>query len=132
MLVKKKAVVVDDDLKIVMMVEKALTGIGFEVFQAENGIKALELVKRERPDLLITDILIPGIDGIKLCKRVKEELDEDNIKVIIITGVFNESNFRLEMDCNADAFIAKPLDIKKLVQLVETTIIGNNRMNPIQ
>lgn len=127
---QRKAVVVDDDLKILMLLEKALTGMGFQVFQADNGNKALALVKQEKPDLLIADILIPGIDGIKLCKQVKAEYSEDSIKVIIITGVFNESNFRLEMDCNADAFIAKPLDLKKLTQLIAAKV-PDIQTNPI-
>ena len=60
-------VVVDDDAKVIMLVEKVLIDLGFRVLSASEGKKALELVKEEIPVLLISDILQPGIDGIGLC-----------------------------------------------------------------
>lgn len=119
----KKVVVVDDDLKVIMLVERELTRMGFQVFSADEGNKALELVRKEKPAILITDILLPGIDGVELCKAVKDDPETSDIKVILITGVYNEASFRLEMNCRADGFIVKPIDIKGLSRLV------NEKMN---
>ncbi len=113
----KKAVVVDDDRKVLMLLEKALLGFGIQVLTAENGTKALELIKKEKPDLVVTDILIPGLDGIQLCNSIQEDPNL-NSKVIMITGVYNEASYRLEMDCKADAFIEKPIDIGKLKTVI--------------
>jgi CheY-like chemotaxis protein len=118
----KKAVVVDDDVKVTMLVEKALTQQGFRVFSAQEGRKALELVEREKPDVLITDILQPGIDGAELCNRVKNDPGMSDIKVIFITGVFTETHFKLQVNCKYDGFIKKPIDVNQLIRLVEEKI----------
>ncbi|NIM18399.1 MAG: response regulator [Candidatus Aminicenantes bacterium] len=123
MLKSKKVVVVDDDEKVIALIEKALIRNGFQVFSALEGQKALELVRKEKPQVLITDILLPGIDGVELCKAVKDDPETSDIKVILITGVYNEASFRLEMNCRADGFIEKPIDIKEFCRLV------NEKMN---
>ena len=119
----KKVVVVDDDPKVIMLVETALTQMGFRVFSADEGNKALELVKKEKPAMLITDILQPGMDRLELCKTVKDNPETSDIKVILITGVYNQASFKLEMNCRADGFIEKPIDIKEFSRLV------NEKMN---
>jgi CheY-like chemotaxis protein len=120
----KKAVIVDDDVKVLMLLEKALKNLGFEVFSSENGTKALELCQKERPLLLITDILQPGIDGIGLCQAVKDDPELSHTKIIMITGVYKESNIRMEMNCKSDAFIEKPINIKDLEKVVLEKVPG--------
>ena len=122
MIENKTAVIVDDDQKIVLMVEKTLKEMGFRVYTAGDGNKALELVTSEKPVLLITDILQPGVDGLALCKKIKNDPGLLNTKVILITGVFSGSSFKLQMDCEPDAFLDKPLDLEKLKKVVETTL----------
>jgi DNA-binding response OmpR family regulator len=114
----KKVVVVDDDLKVTTLVEKALTQKGFQVFTATEGKKALELVENEKPDLLITDILQPGHDGVSLCNLIKQDISLCHIKVIIISGVYNETNFKLLSNCSPDGFIEKPIDVKRLADMI--------------
>ena len=118
MIVSKKVVVVDDDLKVTMMMERALIKRGFRVFSANEGKKALELVKNENPDVLVTDILQPGLDGVSLCNLIKNDSILGDIKVIIISGVYNEASFKTQMDCRADGFIEKPVDMNNLVDLI--------------
>lgn len=118
----KKVVVVDDDIKVIMLVETALTQMGFQVFSADEGKKALELVKKEKPAVLIADILMPGMDGVALCKAVKDDPETGDIKVILITGVYNQASFKLEMNCRADGFIEKPVDIEEFSRLVNETV----------
>lgn len=120
----KTAVIVDDDAKVVMLVEKALKNMGFQVFSAENGATALELCHKEQPDLLVTDILQPGIDGVNLCQQVKEDPFLLHTKVIMVTGVYKESQFRREMNVYPDAFIEKPLNMKDLEKLVNEKVLG--------
>jgi DNA-binding response OmpR family regulator len=115
----KKVVVVDDDLKVTTLVEKVLTENGFQVFTAAEGKRALELVESEKPDVLVTDILQPGHDGVSLCNLIKKDATLSHIKVIIISGVYNEANFKLLTNCTPDGFIAKPLDAGKLIDLVK-------------
>jgi CheY-like chemotaxis protein len=116
---EKKAVIVDDDPKVIMLIEKVLIPLGFQVFSAAEGKKALELVKEEKPNLLISDILQPGIDGISLCRLVKSDPESWDIKVILMTGVYKQASFKTQMDCAPDAFIEKPLEVAALTDLVK-------------
>ena len=118
----KEAVVVDDDTKVNLVVEKALNQLGFRVFCATEGKTALELVKEHKPCLLISDILIPGIDGVALCGMVKNTPELQKTKVILMTGIYKSRTFRTELDVNADAFIEKPIDIENLVGIVSEQI----------
>ena len=122
----KKIVVVDDDAKVNLVIEKALNQLDFQVFSATDGNKALELVKEHKPDLLVADILIPGIDGVALCGMVKNTPELQKTKVILMTGVYKSPSFRAELDGNADAFIEKPIDIENLAAVVSEQI---NKIN---
>lgn len=122
MIESKKVVVVDDDLKVTMMMERLLIKRGFRIFSANEGKKAWELIKKERPDVLVTDILQPGLDGIRLCNLVKNDPVLGDIKVIVISGVYNEASFKTQMDCRADGFIEKPVDLNHLVELIVKNI----------
>lgn len=122
MIESKKVVVVDDDLKVTMMMERLLIKRGFQVFSANEGKKAWELIKKEKPDVLVTDILQPGLDGVSLCNLVKNDPVLSYIKVIVISGVYNETSFKTQMDCRADGFIEKPIDLNILVELIVKNI----------
>jgi CheY-like chemotaxis protein len=116
----KKAVIVDDDAKVIMVLEKVLMPLGFQVFSAMEGKKALELVKQESPDLLISDILQPGLDGISLCQWVKGDPQYRELKVILMTGVYKQASFKTQMECLPDAFIEKPLEVARLANQVKS------------
>jgi phosphoserine phosphatase RsbU/P len=120
--IKNKIVVVDDDLKVTMLLDQALTKMGFQVFCANEGKKALELVKKENPILVFSDILQPGLDGVELCNRIKEDPFAGEAKVIFMTGVYNEASFKLQLHCPYDGFIEKPIDVNKLTDLVKDKI----------
>lgn len=118
----QKVVVVDDDAKVVMLIEEVLTQSGLQVLSAPEGKAALELVKKEKPVLLISDILQPGLDGIGLCQTIKQDPQLENTKVILMSGVYKQASFKLEMACQPDAFIDKPLEVIKLKELVVETL----------
>ncbi len=114
----KKAVVVDDDKKIIMLVDAILSPLGYEVVTALEGKKALELVKKEKPELFICDLLLPGIHGVELCNMIKQDPELENVKIIAISAVYRESNYKLALDCRADAFIEKPFGMDDLEHLI--------------
>ena len=115
----KKAVVVDDDKKTVIFVETVLSKMGYRVLGAYEGIEGLTLVKKEKPDLLVIDLLLPGLHGAELCRKVKEEPALSHVKIIAISGVYNETQYRLNLDCKADAFMTKPLSVEALERQVK-------------
>jgi sigma-B regulation protein RsbU (phosphoserine phosphatase) len=119
----KTIVVVDDDAKVIILVEKILTQLGFRVLSANEGKKALELVKKEKPVLLISDILQPGIDGIGLCQSIKEDPQLEEVKIILMSGVYKQASLRREiMGATPDAFIEKPLETQQLKDLVDKVL----------
>lgn len=115
----KSVVVVDDDQKIIIMVGEILSPMGFRIFAAGDGKKALEAVKKEKPDLFVCDLLLPGIHGAELCYLIRQDPELDNVKIIAMSAVYNERDYKLAMNCRADAFIGKPFGIDEFERLVK-------------
>ena len=128
----RKIVVVDDDKVTLTMLQMVLFKHGFQVLAAEDGQKGLELAQKERPDVLITDMLIPKIDGLNLCKKIKEMPELKNTKVIVITAVYKGIPFRHEaQEFGADGFIEKPVDTKELISKIEALLSENKNKKDI-
>jgi excisionase family DNA binding protein len=104
--------IVDDEPEIVEVVRGYLDRQGgYDITSASDGISALLEVGRAKPDLLVLDIMIPGVDGIEVCRRIKA--DSNNRTVIIaISGISDNESAILE--AGADAFMSKPIDLEKL------------------
>jgi CheY-like chemotaxis protein len=115
---RKKAIVVDDDKKTIMLVETILAPLGYDVLSAEEGKKALAMVKAEKPNLFICDLLLPGIHGVELVNMIKGDPELEQVKVIAISAVYRQANYRLGFDCRADAFIEKPFAMDELERLI--------------
>jgi excisionase family DNA binding protein len=104
--------IVDDEQEIVDIIKVFLQRQGgYEITSAADGISALIEVGRAKPDLLILDILIPGVDGIEVCRRIKA--DSSNRTVIIAVSGSAEHERRI-LQAGADAFMTKPIDLEKL------------------
>lgn len=115
-----RVVVVDDDKVTLTMLEKTLTEAGFEVFAAQDGMKALSIIQTESPDIVISDLLIPKIHGLELCQRIRENALLKSITVILMSAVYDYRTFRPEIErVSADYFITKPLEIPGLIELLQ-------------
>ena len=116
----KKIVVIDDDRITLTMLEMVFSRHGFQVFSAQDGAEGYELAQKEKPDILISDMLLPKIHGTELCKKIKETPELKQTKVILMTAVYKGPSFRFESrDCGADDFIEKPLDMKDLLSRID-------------
>ncbi|MCK4432217.1 MAG: response regulator [Candidatus Aminicenantes bacterium] len=116
----KKIVVIDDDRITLTMLEMVFSRHGFQVFSAQDGAEGYELAQKEKPDILISDMLLPKIHGTELCKKIKETPELKQTKVILMTAVYKGPSFRFEArDCGADDFIEKPLDMKDLLSRID-------------
>jgi two-component system cell cycle response regulator len=112
-----KIVVADDDKLTISLLEHVLADHLFFVHSAADGMTALDLVIREKPDVLITDLVLPKLDGMELCRRVREDPALKQTKVIIMTAVYGGSTFRpLARDCGADEYIGKPINSTYLLE----------------
>jgi excisionase family DNA binding protein len=113
--------IVDDDRESNTALRRGLEAIndGFTIFQAFDGFDAGRLTTEKKPQLILLDINLPGIDGFRLCKNFKEDESLNNPLVISISGMDNPELAQKIMEAGADSFFAKPIDITKLAAKIE-------------
>ena len=105
----EKILVVDDEWELRNLLTEFLTGEGYDVIQASNGEEALELAEKEEPQVILLDVKMPGIDGIEVCRRLKEEDKTRFIPVIMVTALEDR-----DVDAfveGADDFVTKPFSL---------------------
>jgi len=116
----KKVVVIDDDRTTINILKKFLLDMGFQVYTAGDGAAGYELVKTKKPDILISDILIPKIHGVELCRKIRSNPDLNQTKLILMTGVYSNVVFHLmDLMRETNGFLEKPLNFKKLKELIQ-------------
>jgi diguanylate cyclase (GGDEF)-like protein len=104
------ALVVDDDHVMCMLEEETLTQFEFEVVLAANGEEALERLQQRRPDLVLLDVEMPGVDGFEVCLRIRERWDTTEVPVIMVTGMDDLDSINRAYESGANDFIAKPIN----------------------
>jgi DNA-binding response OmpR family regulator len=110
----KRVLVCDDEPYIVESVSYVVRKAGYEVSSAEDGDAALEMARREKPDMAFLDIMMPGIPGDELCQRLKADPATRGIYVVILTARGQEEDERRAMELGADEFMTKPFSPRKL------------------
>jgi len=116
----KKILVVDDDPALVRLVDQVLTQKGYLVLKAGNGQEALRLLFVEKPDLVLLDVVMPGIDGWQTCSRIR---DVSDIPIIVITGQRNnEDDIVRGLDAGADDYLLKPVGNRELLARVRAAL----------
>ena len=116
-----RILVVDDQRTNAEMVSGLLRNLGYEVELALDGQEALELVREKGPDLVISDILMPGLDGYELCRRLRANAATALLPVILVTGV--EQSERIKgVEAGADDFLAKPVNDLALFARVRSLV----------
>jgi len=118
--VGKKILVVDDDPAFVRLVEQVLTQKGYEVLSAGSGEKGLRLLFAHRPDMVLLDVVMPGMDGWQTCSRIR---DISDIPIIMLTGKQkSEEDIVHGLDYGADEYLIKPVGSKELVARVRAIL----------
>lgn len=115
----KRILIVDDERPLRMLISGTLEIGDYEIFEADNGVDALELIKKEVPDLVILDVMMPGMTGYEVCKRIKTNPDLANIKVLILTAKGQQSDQEAAWEAMADFYLAKPFSPLNLLTMVE-------------
>lgn len=113
--------VVDDLAQNVRLLEAVLSARGFKVTTAASGQEALDVLGKERPDLVLLDILMPGMDGYDVCRRIREDPGTAFVPVIMITASGDEQKIRA-IECGADDFVSKPFDQAELLARVRSLV----------
>jgi two-component system alkaline phosphatase synthesis response regulator PhoP len=118
-LVPKKILIVEDEADIAQLVKLYLEKEGFHTNVAKSGAEALKLIKSERPDLLILDLMLPEIDGIEVCKKIRNAPDTALLPIIMLTAKAEESDTIVGLELGADDYVTKPFSPKALVARVK-------------
>ena len=105
---KRKVLVIDDEPDLVKAVEIRLEEAGYDVIFAYDGIEGLDKARREKPDLIILDLMLPKMDGYKICALLKKDAKYTKIPVIMFTARAQESDKQMGEEVGADLYITKP------------------------
>jgi len=119
---KKKIVIIEDEPDILEVLSYNLKREGFDVYSATNGTLGLSLVEKELPDLLLLDLMLPGLDGIEICSTIKNNPATQNTLIIMVTAKGEESDIVLGLGVGADDYITKPFSPKELVARVKAVL----------
>jgi DNA-binding response OmpR family regulator len=122
MISPKRVLVVDDEPGIVKILKIKLKLHGYEVFGATSGAEAVELARIENPDLILLDILMPGMNGVEVLERVRTF---SKVPVIVLTA--KPDGVKVAMSMGADGFVAKPFDPDLIVDKVRLVLAGNGK-----
>ncbi|MCX6079293.1 MAG: response regulator transcription factor [Chloroflexi bacterium] len=115
----KKILVIDDEPKIVEICQDYLKASGFEVISARDGLQGLNIARREKPDLIVLDLMMPGMDGLDVCRNLRRE---GNIPIIMLTARVEESDKLVGLELGADDYITKPFSPRELVARVRVVL----------
>ena len=114
-----KILIVDDEPQVLKMMVKLLESHGYETAAAFDGFEAGIRVMEFEPDLMVLDLVMPGMDGFEVCKRIKENPGTSRIKVLAVTGFDTDENRVRIIKAGADGYLTKPLETGELIQEVE-------------
>ncbi len=115
----KKILLVDDEPHIIMMLENRMKHAGFEVLTAGDGQEALIKAKKEKPDLIILDLMLPKLDGYKVCRMLKFDEKYKHIPIIMLSARAQEADKKMGDAVGADGFVTKPFEPQVLLSKVK-------------
>ena len=118
-LTKKKILVVDDEKALVSLVTLHMQMAGYEVFFANDGWSALDICKRDKPDLVILDLMLPKLNGWEVCRRIKEDDSIKDIAVLMLSARSEVDDKVRGFNVGADDYVTKPFSPKELVARVK-------------
>jgi DNA-binding response OmpR family regulator len=115
-----RILVVDDDPRLLHIVEMYLSIEGYDVVTAENGEDGLKEVEAERPDLVILDIMMPGMDGIEACRRIRTNAETQSVPVVMFSALSSDDDVERARLAGANHLITKPFNLVGLGSVVNT------------
>jgi two-component system alkaline phosphatase synthesis response regulator PhoP len=119
---KDKVLIVDDEKDIVELLEYNLGKEGYRVLSAFDGEKALDLAKKEKPAVIILDLMLPGLDGLEVCKILKSDPQTAGIFIIMLTAKAGETDKVVGLELGADDYVAKPFSVREMLARVKAVL----------
>jgi two-component system, OmpR family, alkaline phosphatase synthesis response regulator PhoP len=122
---EQKILIVDDEAHIRMLIEQTLEELedeGVEFLTADNGEKALELITTEKPQLVFLDVMMPKMNGMEVCRRVKKELFLNDVYIVLLTAKGQELDRQKGAEVGADIYMTKPFDPDAILSKAKTVL----------
>jgi len=119
---KQKILVVDDEKAILELVRYNLLREGFAVTTVEDGEKALESIRAHPPELIVLDLMLPGIDGLEVCRQLKQDASTRQIPIVMLTAKGEESDIVIGLELGADDYIPKPFSPRVLIARIKAVL----------
>ena len=122
---KKTVLIVDDEQKIVDLLVHNLGREGYRTIEANDGVTAIEIAREQRPDLILLDLMLPRLDGLSVCKKIKNIY---NLPILMVTAKYNELDKIVGLELGADDYITKPFSVREVVARVKANLrkVENN------
>jgi two-component system phosphate regulon response regulator PhoB len=119
---KEKILVVEDDEDILELIDYNLTREGYQVLKVTTGEEALNVENREQPDLVILDLMLPGMDGLEVCRRLRNNPKGGNVPIVMVTAKGEESDVVAGLELGADDYVVKPFSPKVLIARIRNVL----------
>ncbi len=123
--IRQKVLIVDDEMDALLALKVALEAEGYNIVEAKDGYEAIEKVHSEIPDVILLDLMIPGIDGFEVCRQLKSDVTYNHIPVIMLTAR-GEVDDKVEgIELGADDYVTKPFNLKELKARIKMILRRN-------
>ena len=119
-----RVLVVDDDPQVLRLMRVNLELEGYDVVSAPDGEEALEAVLNERPDVVVCDVMMPGMDGLTVLRNLRSNPRTSKIPFVVVSAKAQRSDVKAALDMGADRYITKPFDPQELLDAVENLLQG--------
>ena len=117
-----KILIVEDEKDIRNLIIYALEGKGYQTISADDGEKAIKMLKENKPDLIILDWMLPSVSGLEICRSIRRDINTKNIPIIMLTAKITEEDKVLGLDSGADDYITKPFSTAELNSRVKAIL----------
>ena len=118
----KKILIIEDDEDIVEMISYNLRKEGYRIISVSNGEDTLDLAVREKPDLVILDLMLPGMDGLEVCKSLRQDARTSNLPIIMLTAKSQETDKIVGLEVGADDYMTKPFSPRELLARIKAIL----------
>ena len=126
-----KILIVEDDPDIRELLRFNLEKAGYNIFLAEDGEKALTLARKHAPDIILLDLMLPGVDGLEVCRTLKKDPELQRISVIMVTAKGEEMDRVVGLELGADDYVVKPFSLREVVLRIRKILDRGKSKRPL-
>ena len=119
---KKRILIIEDEPDIQELLSFNLVNNGYKVYTASNGEKGLDVARKEHPDLILLDLMLPGINGLDVCRIIKNDQDTSGVSIIMLTALGQEEDIIKGLETGADDYVTKPFSLQVLEARIKSVL----------